>query len=151
MALKWFRKRESPKIVDSTFGQLWLENGFWSGEVDFEPGSTRIHIYLRDEDGRPVENAGATFKEFGRRYDALQPAFAIELRKIFEPWYEEFWTSKQPLEEGEQLLSQFEIFAVEIDASGVTRVEFGLKEGWDDAVFSIALESWVPKAVGVED
>ena len=151
MPFNWFRKRESPKIVDNTFGELWLENGFWSGEIDFEPAQTRIHLYLCDAGGRPVDSASATFHEFSRRYAALQPAFATELRKVFEPWYEEFWENKQPLEQGEKLASRFELFAVEIDASGVTRVEFGLKEGWDDAVFSVSLDGWVPKAMGVED
>ena len=151
MAFDWFRKRESPKVVDPTFGELWLENAFWSGEVDFEPANTRIHIYVRDADGRPLDTAPAAFNEFSRRYSALEPAFATELRKVFEPWYEEFWKDKQPLDEGERLFSQFELFAVEIDSRGVTRVEFGLKEGWDDAVFSIGLEGWVPKAMGVDD
>lgn len=151
MPFNWFRKRESPKILDNTFGELWLENGFWSREIDFEPANTRIHLYLRDAGGRPVDSASATFNEFSRRYSALQSAFAPELRTLFEPWYEEFGEEKQALEQGEKLMSRFELFAIEIDASGVARVEFGLKEGWDDAVFSVALQGWVPKAMGVED
>ena len=148
----WFRKREPVTLVHDEFGQLVLEDGWWDIETTFPAADTIVGLRLRDVDGKPAAGASEAFRELARRYSDLRPALAVELRKLFVPWYEEFFKSREPLEHGEALMQRFELGGIEIDADGkISVLEFFLKEGWDDAVFRISLQDWVPYGLGVDD
>ncbi len=147
----WFRKREQSKITHEELGQLVLERGYWWGEIYFPPAGVSVQLSVPDDGGRPVPATSAVIGELGARYADLRPEWAAELRKLFSPWYEEFWKGSEPLEDGEALLRRFELSAVEIEINGDCVIEFVLKEGWDDAVFRISLAEWTPKGLGVED
>jgi len=146
---RWFKKREQPKLIDRDLGELTLQGGYWWGEVAF--GGAKVQVLVRDEHGNPAQGVMAAIEEFGRRYTELQPAFAVELRELFEPWHKEWWTGQEPLEKGDSLLAQFELVSIEVEPPAIKQLGFCLKKGWDDATFRVSLDGWIPKGLGVED
>jgi len=149
--LGWFRKRESPRLIDQELGELRLDHGYWWGEIAFAAAGTTIQVSVRDVGGAPVAGSVAAVHEFGRRYRDLCPAFATQLRQLLEPWHRQFGNGKEPLEEGDRILTRFELESIEVDPPAIKVVEFCLKQGWDDAVFRVSLVDWIPTGLGVDD
>jgi len=149
--LHWFRKREIPSFSHPVFGDLRLENRIWSGEFEFDPTKRKIYVYIMDVDGRPTDGASEAVREFAERYQTLRPAFTVELRKLLEPWYKEFWENPEPMLAGEELFTLFNLEAIDVVSEGIDTVAFALRQGWDDASFRVSLKNWVPKGLGVDD
>lgn len=149
--LSWFKKREVPTFIHPVLGKLELLNGAWFGEYEFGAEKLLVHLSVDDQKGRPLTGAGKFVQEFESRYQALIAPISVELRQLFEPWYEEFWDRSEPLPEPDALFAMFQLTAIDFFGKGNSLVEFALKENWDDGRFRISLEEWIPEGLGVED
>lgn len=147
----WFKKRESPNFVDPILGKLVLQNRAWSGVIEFGANRQSVHVMVDDQNGRPSLGAAKFVQELMERYQLLSGPISDELRRLFEPWYKEFWDNAEPLPESDELFAMFELTAIDYYGAGKSMLEFALIEGWDDGRFRIALEEWSPKGIGVED
>jgi hypothetical protein len=149
--LRWFRKRQSPKLIDPDLGALTYGDGHWWGEVQISTSSEPVQLAVHDAGGRPAPGAWATIQELVGRYSELRLDLARELRQLLEPWHREAFTDARPLEEGVELLERFELQTIEVAPPSITMLVFSLKEGWDDAMFRVSLDEWTPRGVGVDD
>jgi len=147
----WFKKRESPTFVDPILGKLVLQNRAWSGEFEFGADRRSVHLLVEDQNGKPSSGAANFVQELEQRFQLLSGPISDELRRLFQPWYEEFWDETRPLPEANELIAMFELTAIDYYGKEKSLLEFALKERWDDGRFRISLEEWIPTGIGVED
>jgi hypothetical protein len=147
----WFKKREAPTFIDPVLGNLVLRNRAWFGQYDFGADRRPVDISVDDQNDKPLSGAAEFVQEFEQRYLQLSGPISDELRRLFEPWYSEFWDTSERLPESDALFAMFELTAIDYSGNEKALLEFALKENWDDGRFRISLEEWVPNGLGVED
>ena len=151
-----FRKKHRRVVEDPTFGELTYDEPWWRGKVLFQPCASEVAINIESDERGPTSQQRTRFGELDQKYQHLLPLIGAALWELYQPVRAEL--------EGDRharlgpsgttgMVEHTEMFGIDILHDGTIELgySFDAAVGWDDAMFTIAIEGWTPRPVSLDD
>jgi hypothetical protein len=140
-------------IEDPFFGRVRFDKRHveWDGAVRFTPLGTEVLISISGDESGPTTADRESFQRLARRYAELSDSLAHELFDLYSPFLEgpEPSLAQSP----QELWSILELNVITITGLDQFELLYAFHEsvGWDDAMFTVEMSNWQPKAVSLDD
>lgn len=151
------RSRESKgeTRADPLFGEVRYDGkGAWVGSIAFAPVADTISILVASGVEGPTDGHREAFRELTQRYDDLSPAIATALFELFSPYLREPRAGRFPKPASPDAIWGMTILDwVLVEGESRLKLGYGFIDGsgWDDAMFTVKIEGWVPTGESLDD
>jgi hypothetical protein len=148
------RKRRS--VIDSAFGELAYEEPWWRGKVRFRPCASEVAVNIESDEGGPSEQQRIRFRELDQKYHDLLPLIGVALWELYRPVRTELERDRHARlgpSDARGMVEKTALFGIDLRRDGGIELGYGFVPdvGWDDAMFTVALDGWTPRPLSLDD
>jgi hypothetical protein len=150
-----FRQKHR-SIGDPAFGELAYEQPWWRGKVRFRPCASEVAINIEADEGGPSEQQRIRFRELDQKYHDLLPLIGVALWELYRPVRAELERDQHARlgpSDARGMVEKTALFGIDLHQDGRVELGYGFVSdvGWDDAMFTVALDEWTARPVSLDD
>jgi hypothetical protein len=149
-------RRKRRRVEDQTFGELTYEPPWWTGKVRFRPCATEVTISIESDEQGPTEPQRNRYRELDEKYQGLLPLIGAALWELYRPVRAELEGDREAHlgpNGASEMAEHTVLFGIDLRSDGTLELGYSFDPdvGWDDAMFSIAIEGWTPRPISLDD
>jgi hypothetical protein len=113
-------------------------------------------VSIESDEHGPTDQQRARFRELDQKYAGLLPLIGAALWELYRPVRAELESDRDARlgpSSASGMAEYAELFGIDVRHDGGIELgySFDREVGWDDAMFDVAIEGWIPRPVSLDD